>query len=78
MKVEELVASEVLVGYAREHPGRIVAVSEAVHLGGIVASANRSFFVVQLKSGGFFEPSGLDIFFRHPGFVAEDAKSTFP
>lgn len=78
MKVEELVGSEVLVGCGRAQPGRIVAVSEAADLGGIVASANKSVFQIWLKSGGWVETSGLNIFFRHPGFIAEDAKTRFP
>jgi hypothetical protein len=78
MHVQELVGSEVLVGYGRERPGRIVAVTKAVELGRIVDSANSSFFLVRLESGHFVEPPGLDIFFRHPAFVAEDARSCFP
>lgn len=78
MKVQELIGSEVLVGYGRARPGRVLAVTETADLDGIVASANSSFFQIWLESGGLIETSGLNIFFRHPGFIAEDAKTRFP
>jgi hypothetical protein len=75
MKVQELVGSAVVVGYGGARPGRVLAVTETADLDGIVASANSSVFKIWLDSGGSF---GQNIFFRHPGFIAEDAKTRFP
>jgi hypothetical protein len=78
MRVRELIGSEVLVGYGRERPGRVLDVTDTADLEGIVASANSSFFLIRLESGGLVETSGLNIFFHHPAFIAEDAKTRFP